>query len=196
MSELKRKEEDLLSPTCIKQVKMCSIKRIKTFKEYWLIVTLLSVKKGELYLKLIELYLVGTTREVQDPKLILNYMLMTREQFEEHLEILKIVSVEKFNSLNKYTEQEVESWLVNYVNKNEDIEDTLHQLSIDFRDLESTLFNINVRQEIIIVSMRDYIENWLKKSLIKITEEDQAKVVGTSHVIATKENTKGTSPNK
>jgi hypothetical protein len=54
----------------------------------------LSVKKGELYLKLIELDLAGTTGEVQDPKLILNSMLMTREQFEEHLEILKVVSTE------------------------------------------------------------------------------------------------------
>jgi hypothetical protein len=76
-------------------------------------------------------------------------MLMTREKFEEHLEILKGVSTEKFNSMTEYTEHEVESWLVSYVNKNEDIEDTLHQLSIDLRELEGTLFDIKVRQEII-----------------------------------------------
>jgi hypothetical protein len=50
----------------------------------------------------------------------------------------------------EYTEHEVEIWLVNYVNKNEDIEDTLHQLLIDFRDYESTLFDIKVIQEIIV----------------------------------------------
>jgi len=79
------------------------------------------------------------------------------------------------------------------VNKNKDIEDTLHQLSIDFRDLESTLFDIKVRQKIIAAPMRECIENWLKQALIKITEEDQTKTVGTGHVTATKENTKGTS---
>ena len=42
----------------------------------------ISVKRGELYLKLIELDLVGTTREVEDPKLILNYVLMSKEKFE------------------------------------------------------------------------------------------------------------------
>jgi hypothetical protein len=36
--------------------------------------------------------------------------------------------------------------MVSYVNKNEDIKDELHQLSIDFRDMESTLFDIKTRQ--------------------------------------------------
>jgi hypothetical protein len=120
-------------------------------------------------LKLIELYLAGTTREVEDPKLFLNSILMTREQFEEHLEILKAISAKKFNSLTEYSEQEVKSLLVIYVNKNEYIEDNLHQLSIEFKDLERTLFDIKIRKEIIITPMREYTENWLKKSLIKIT---------------------------
>jgi hypothetical protein len=123
----------------------------------------LSVKNGESYLKLIELDLLGTTREVQDPKLILNSMLMTREKFQEHLEIMKGVSTEKFNSMNKYTENEVESWLVSYANKNEDIEDTLHQLSFDLREFKGTLFDIKIRHEIIVPPTREYIENWLKK---------------------------------
>jgi len=44
--------------------------------------------------------------------------------------------------------------------------------------------------------MRDYIQNWLKKDLIKIIEEDQVEAVGTSHVTTSKENTKGTLTNK
>jgi hypothetical protein len=36
----------------------------------------------------------------------------------------------------EYTEQDIESWLVEYVNRNEDIEITLHQLSIDYREIE------------------------------------------------------------
>jgi hypothetical protein len=72
----------------------------------------------------------------------------------------------------EYTEYEIESWLVNYVNKNEDIEDTLHQLSFELRELEGTIFDIKVRQEINVAPMKEYIENWLKQALIKITEED------------------------
>jgi hypothetical protein len=74
----------------------------------------------------------GITRKVEDPKFILNSVFISKEQFEEKMELLKSASVEKFNSLTEYSKLEVESWLVSYVNKNESIEDTLHQISIDF----------------------------------------------------------------
>jgi hypothetical protein len=87
----------------------------------------------------------------------------------------------------------VESWFVSYVNKNEDIEDTLNQLSMDFEDLENSLFDIKVRKEITVVLMGDYIENWLQKTLTKITEPDQEEVVVTGQGIPMKDNIKGTS---
>jgi hypothetical protein len=74
----------------------------------------------------------GTTREVDNPKIISNSIFMTKEQFEKKLESLKSASTERFNSLTEYSEFEVESWLVNYVNKNEDMEETSHQISIDY----------------------------------------------------------------
>jgi hypothetical protein len=115
-----------------------------------------------LYHKLTEIDLAGTTGEVQDPKLILNSIFMTRQQFEEHVEILKGLSAEKFNNIIEYNENEIESWLVSYANKNEDIEDTLHQLSYELRELEGILFDIKIRQEINVAPMKDYIEDWLK----------------------------------
>jgi hypothetical protein len=58
--------------------------------------------------------------------------------------------------------------------------------------LEGTLFDIRVRHEIIVTPMREYIEKLVKTSFNQNNEEDQAEVVGTGHVTATKENTKGT----
>jgi hypothetical protein len=46
---------------------------------------------------------------------------------------------------------------------------------MEFKDLENELFDIKVRQEITVAPMREYIENWLKNDLIKITESDQEK---------------------
>jgi hypothetical protein len=77
--------------------------------------------------------LARITGEVQAPRLISNSIVITREKFGECLEMLKVVSTENFNSRIEYTEHEVENWIVNYVNKNEDIRDTLHQLLIDHR---------------------------------------------------------------
>ena len=65
---------------------------------------------------------------------------------EENLDSLKISSTKKFNNVTKYSEIEVEIWLVRYVIKNDDIEDILHQISMDFKYIENALFNINVRQ--------------------------------------------------
>jgi hypothetical protein len=62
----------------------------------------------------------------------------------------------------------------------------LHQLLINFKDPESTLFDIKFMQEIIVAPMRDYIENWLKQALIKITEEDQEEIVGIDRVTTSK----------
>jgi hypothetical protein len=85
----------------IKQFKACCIKRIKCLKEILVDCDTIVVKRGELYLKLIELDLARTTGEVEDPKLILNSIHMTKEQIEEKMDILKIASAERFNSLTK-----------------------------------------------------------------------------------------------
>jgi hypothetical protein len=55
---------------------------------------------------------------------------------------------------------------VEYVNKNEDIEITLQQISIDYRELESKMLYIRVKQEVFVALMHEYIENWLNLALI------------------------------
>jgi hypothetical protein len=188
MTEMKRKEEDLPSPARIKQLKACWIKKIKILKEILEECDDVVTKKEGLYKILTEIDLAGTTREVHDPKLILNSIFMTREQFQQEVEILKGLSAEKFNSIIEYNENEVENWLVSYANKNEDIEDVLSQLSFDLRDLEGILFDIKIRHEINVAPMKDYIEEWLKKALIKIMEENQEEAVSIGHETIIKEN--------
>jgi hypothetical protein len=46
---------------------------------------------------------------------------------------LKVVWAGEFNYSIEYFEEEVETWLVWYMNNNEDIEDTLHRLSLDIK---------------------------------------------------------------
>jgi hypothetical protein len=88
-----------------------------------------------LFKKLVEIELAEKIVEVQDSRLIINSIFMTRKQFEEHVDILKSISVEKFNSIIEYDEREIENWLVDYVKKNQDIEESIHNISHDLRDL-------------------------------------------------------------
>ena len=94
MNEFRIKEEDFPSTVRIKKLKACWIKRIKCLKQILVDGDTISVKRGEFHLKLIELDLSGTTGEVEDPKLILNSILMSKEQFEEKQELLKTASSE------------------------------------------------------------------------------------------------------
>jgi hypothetical protein len=61
------------------------------------------------------------------------------------LDALKVSWENEFNEITEYSEEEVEKWLIHYVNKNEDVEDMLHQLSFDIRDIEKELFNASLR---------------------------------------------------
>jgi hypothetical protein len=77
----------------------------------------LVVKKEALYRKLTEIDLAWATGKVQDLNLILNSIFVTRQQFEEHVEILKSLSTKKLNIMTEYIENEIESRLVSYVKK-------------------------------------------------------------------------------
>ena len=109
------KQEDFPSQIRVKQSKACWIKMINILRELLGDLNALSSKKTEAYSKLTKLDLAGTTCEVQDPNLIVNSILQTRQQFEECVEILKGLSTEKFNNMVEYTKHEIESWLVEYI---------------------------------------------------------------------------------
>jgi hypothetical protein len=80
--------------------------------------------------------LVESTDEVQDPKLILNSMFMTKQQFDKQVEILKGLSTENFYGIIGNNEEEIDNWLVDYSVKNKDIEEEIHGIYHDFEDME------------------------------------------------------------
>jgi hypothetical protein len=48
---------------------------------------------------------------------------------------------------------------------------------MDLREFENELFEIKTKHEIIVAPLREYIEEWLKKALIKITEPKNQETV-------------------
>jgi hypothetical protein len=149
----------------------------------------------ESYLKIDGMDIYGTTIEVLDPKLISSSMFMTRQQFEEQIEGLKKALAENSDSIVEFTYDDIDSWLVEHTNKNEDIENTLQNLSIHYREIEGELFNIKVKQEVIVALLRDYIKNWLNNSIAKIYEIS-AEAVTINPITSTNKSTKKTSTSK
>jgi nucleoside-triphosphatase THEP1 len=131
MSELKRREEDLPSPSRIKQLNACWKEKIKNLNNIVQACNQAITRREELFKRLMEVDLAGSTNEVQDPKLILNSLFLTKQQFDEQVEIFKGLSIEKFYGIIVYDENAIDNWLVDYSVKNQDIEEVLHGISID-----------------------------------------------------------------
>jgi hypothetical protein len=53
----------------------------------------------------------------------------------------------------------------------------LHQSEMDLREFENQLFEIKTKHEITVAPLREYIEEWLKKALIRITEPENQEAV-------------------
>jgi hypothetical protein len=79
-------------------------------------------RREELFKRLTDIDIAGSTNEVEDPKLILNSLFLTKQSFDEQVEIFKGLSFEKFYGILEYDEDDVDKWLVDYSVKNQDIE--------------------------------------------------------------------------
>ena len=71
------------------------------------------------------------------------------------MENLKKLSIEKISSMIEYIENDIDNWIVEYANRNEDIETTLQNISIDYREYENELFKIKVKQEVTIAPLQE-----------------------------------------
>ena len=119
-------------------------------------------------------------------------MFMTKQQFDEQVEILNGLSAEKFYGIIEYNEEEIDNWMVYYSLKNQDIEEEIHGISHDLRDLEGELFHIKFRHEINVAPMKNYIEYWFKKAIDRLTKESQETTVETVPITTNEENKRAT----
>jgi hypothetical protein len=131
MNDMQRREQNLPSKIRLRKINAGWLKIIECLKELLEECDVINTKRGDLFLNLVDL-----TKELRGPHLIMDSILLSKDQLQEHLDALKISWENEFNEITEYSEEEVEKWLIRYVNKNEDVEDTLHQLSFDIRDIE------------------------------------------------------------
>jgi hypothetical protein len=172
-SELKRIQEKLPSPKRTKKVKSCWQKKVNNpeliFKSHKQAI----LEKEDLFTSLIQLDLAGSTNEVQDPNLILKSLSMTKEAFHEQVDILKGLYFKNFYDILEHHLDEHERWVLDYVAPNEEIEQSLHSISMDLRKLENYLYNIEIQDEINIAPMKSYIKEWFQQRIDSLIQEGQ-----------------------
>jgi hypothetical protein len=177
------------SPNWINQLNACWKEKVKNLHLIVQSCEQAISNKEELFIKLTEIDLARSTNEVQDPNLIVNSFSLTKQAFDEQVDIFKGLSLAKFYRILEYGEDDVDNWLVDYSVQNEEIDQALRNLSIDLRELENELFNIKIRDEINVAPMRSYIEEWLQREINNLTDEGQ-QAVGTIRVAVDDNNKK------
>ena len=76
-------------------------------------------KKENFFTSLLQMDLAETTNEVQDPNLILKSFSVTKEAFQEKVDILKGLSFKKFYGILEHHLDEHEHWVLDYASHNE-----------------------------------------------------------------------------
>jgi hypothetical protein len=72
---------------------------------------------------------------------------------------MKISLANDFDILIEFPEEELKQWLVTFVNDNEDHLSTIHQLQVECKEVEDDIFTLQVKQEITISPIKDYIDH-------------------------------------
>jgi hypothetical protein len=98
---------------------------------------------------------------------------VTKEAFKEQVDVLKGLSFEKFYSIIEHCLDEHEHWVLDYASHNEEIEQTLHSISMDLRKLENDLYDIEIWDETNTAPMKRYIEEWFQERMDELVQKGQ-----------------------
>jgi anti-sigma-K factor RskA len=99
-------------------------------------------KKGDLFLKI-----MGLTNELDGLDLLMDTKILTKEYLMGQLKALKVAWVNEFTETIEFSEDEVERWLVQYININDEVDDALHQSELDLREFERQLLEIKTKHK-------------------------------------------------
>jgi hypothetical protein len=176
MTETRRRQQDLPSKNRISQLNACWKEKVKNLHLIVQSCEQAISKKEKLFTKLTKIDLAKRTNDFQDRNLIVNSLPLTKKAFDRQVDIFKALSLEKFYSILEYGQDDVNNWLVDYSVQNEEIDQALRNISINFSELENELFNIKIRNEINVAPMRSYIEEWLERELKQVADERQQAV--------------------
>jgi hypothetical protein len=110
---------------------MCQKEKIKNLNDIVQACNQAISRREELFKRFTEVDLARSNNKLQGPKLIFNLLFLTKQQFDEQVDIFKGLSVEKFYGILEYDEDNIDNWLVDYSIKNQDIDKELHGISLD-----------------------------------------------------------------
>ena len=77
-------------------------------------------KRGDIFFKLVDL-----TKELDGPNLSMDTILLSKDKLLEQLDVLKVAWENEFTGSIEFSKEEVERWLVRYINRNDEVDNML-----------------------------------------------------------------------
>jgi hypothetical protein len=92
-------------------------------------------------------------------------MLLSKETLIKKLDALKVAWANEFTKTIEFSEEEIEKCLVRYINRNDEVDDTLHSSGMDMIEFENELFEIKTIHEITIAPFYGVYQGMVKESI-------------------------------
>jgi len=121
MTETKRRKKYIPSKNRIAQLNACWKEKVKNLHLIVQSCEQSISKKQKLFIRLSRINLSGRTNNFQDPNLIVKSFPLTRQYFDKHVDMFKVLSLENFYNILEYDQDHVDDWIVNYSIQNEEI---------------------------------------------------------------------------
>jgi hypothetical protein len=91
--------------------------------------------------------------------------MITKEELDSHLAAMETSLANDFNNLVEFPKEELKQWLVTFVNDNEEHLSAIEQLQVECKEVEEEIFMLQVKQEITIPPIKNYIDDLVKNTL-------------------------------
>ena len=156
MSEQKHHMENFPSNNRIKKIKGGLDCRVDILQQLMLTCDLLEERRSKIFFKVAK-----SIKELEGPFVIQNSEIISREEFESGLKVIKTTLRVEFNGLTYILKKEIRIWLIDFV-----VEDSKHHASTqedqaELSMVESEMFLVKVKEEVIVGPLEDYIRIWV-----------------------------------
>ena len=130
--------------------------------------TFLEDRKSVIFFKVFDV-----VNDLEGLALFKNSMFLSIDELETKLSKLGDKWDEEFYSLSDFSRDNMRTWTIDYLNLNHNISVSILEAHDDLLEIERDVFQMKIKKEIIVPSMRDFIHNLVEKQLAVVVETTQ-----------------------
>ena len=159
------KKQSLPTFPIIKQIQSSWKGRVDILKALMENATILEDNKSYIFFNV-----SNVIKQLECPPLIKGSTLISTYEVENEFSKLKDKWDWEFDDLSYLSEDNMHAWTIDYANLNNNIYIFIFEFQEGLIQGEKDIFKMNIKEEIIVPPLQDFIFAWLKKQLVEVTK--------------------------